>query len=206
MKIFQVFEELLKFYGFQNWWPVHDGFDKVVEVSVGAVLTQNTSWSNVEKSLENLISANCLNFDCILNIDLETLKMLIKPSGFYNQKAKTLKDLAKLFVSDKDITREKLLSIKGIGYETADSILLYALDLPYFVIDSYTKRLFHRLGFIPEKISYNKLQDLITKNIPKDITTYKEFHALIVKHCKEVCTKKPKCDKCLLSCSFKMVV
>lgn len=206
MQIFQIYEELLEFYGFQNWWPVHEGQDRIVEISVGAVLTQNTSWSNVEKSIENLIKSNCLSFKCIVNIDIDILKNLIKPSGFYNQKAKTLKELAKLFLSKNKIEREDLLSIKGIGEETADSILLYALDKPFFVIDNYTKRLLYRIGLVPEKISYKKLQELITQNIPKDITIYKEFHALIVKHCKDICTKKPKCEKCFLTCKFKMVV
>ncbi|WP_297889063.1 endonuclease [Sulfurihydrogenibium sp.] len=206
MLIFQVYKELLKYYGYQNWWPVHEGQNRIVEVSVGAVLTQNTSWSNVEKSLENLISANCLNFECLVDIDLEVLKNLIKPSGFYNQKAKTLKELSKLFLSKENIEREDLLAVKGIGKETADSILLYALDKPYFVTDSYTKRLFYRMGFIKEKISYDELQSFITESIPKDIDIYKEFHALIVKYCKELCTKKPKCGGCFLSCNFKKVV
>ncbi|PMP76989.1 MAG: endonuclease [Sulfurihydrogenibium sp.] len=206
MNVLKVYKKLLDIYGFQKWWPVHENQDKVVEIVVGAVLTQNTSWKNVEKSLENLISYGCLSFECIKNIDIEILKKLIKPSGFYNQKAKTLKLLANLFLEKKEITRQELLAVKGVGPETADSILLYAFDKPFFVVDKYTKRLFYRLGFTPENISYEELQRFITDNIPKDVEIYKEFHALIVKHCKDICTKTPKCENCFLSCKFKMEV
>ncbi|HEV09074.1 MAG TPA: endonuclease, partial [Sulfurihydrogenibium azorense] len=175
MNVLKVYKKLLDIYGFQKWWPVHENQDKVVEIVVGAVLTQNTSWKNVEKSLENLISYGCLSFECIKNIDIEILKKLIKPSGFYNQKAKTLKLLANLFLEKKEITRQELLAVKGVGPETADSILLYAFDKPFFVVDKYTKRLFYRLGFTPENISYEELQRFITDNIPKDVEIYKEF-------------------------------
>ncbi|ACN99652.1 endonuclease III domain-containing protein [Sulfurihydrogenibium azorense] len=208
MEVFNLYKVLLDYYGFQNWWPVYGNQDKVAEISIGAILTQNTSWNNVEKSIKNLIKENCLSFECIDKIDIEKLKNLIKPSGFYNQKSRTLKDLAKLFLSKKDIGREDLLSIKGIGQETAESILLYALDKPYFVVDNYTKRLFYRLGFTAENISYSDLQKFITGRLPVDLEIYKEFHALIVKHCKEFCQKKPKCENCFLShkCIFKKVV
>ncbi|WP_028951074.1 endonuclease III domain-containing protein [Sulfurihydrogenibium subterraneum] len=208
MEVFNLYKLLLDFYGFQNWWPIYSNQDKVAEISIGAVLTQNTSWNNVEKSLQNIIRENCLTFECIAKIDIEKLKNLIKPSGFYNQKTRTLKDMAKLFLIKEKISREDLLSIKGIGQETADSILLYALDKAYFVVDSYTKRLFYRIGLTPENISYSHLQKFITSKLPIDLEVYKEFHALIVKHCKEFCQKKPKCENCFLSnhCNFKKAV
>ncbi len=138
----------------------------------------------------------------ILEIEDKKLAKVIKPTGFYNQKTKTLKNFAKAVVNkDKNnITRNFLLSIKGIGKETADTILLYGLNKPIFVIDAYTKRLFARIGIIEsEKIEYDKLRNFIESNIEKDINLYKEFHALIVKHCKDFCKKKPDCDKCFLN-------
>lgn len=188
--------QLTNIYGSQNWWPVHQGQDKVAEIVVGAILTQNTSWKNVEKAIDNLIKANCLSFDKIVNIPLSELMELIKPAGFYSRKSVVLKETSKLFLIKPEPARQELLAIKGIGKETADSILLYALDKPYFVVDSYTKRLIHRTGFCDEKISYDNLQKLITENIPEDIELYKEFHALIVEHCKVFCKKKPNCEIC----------
>ncbi|MEZ0323118.1 MAG: endonuclease III domain-containing protein [Hydrogenothermaceae bacterium] len=203
-KIFDVYKSLLNLFGYQNWWPVHDGQDKIVEITVGAILTQNTSWKNVEKAIENLINKNAISFEKILEMNISELEYLIKPAGFYKRKSITLKEIAKLFLSGKEINRQNLLSIKGIGKETADSILLYAFDKPYFVIDSYTKRLFSRLGFCDENISYDNLQKIITDNILNDIEIYKEFHALIVEHCKIFCKKKPACLNCPLKreCKF----
>ena len=199
MTIKDVYNKLLEKYGYQNWWPVHQGQNSIVEITVGAVLTQNTSWKNVEKALENLINHNMLDFEKIYSSDIELLKELIKPAGFYNQKAKTLKAVSKLFLEKnyENIARDELLNIKGVGKETADSIMLYALNKPFFVIDAYTKRFLSRLGFVGDKIDYDSLQSFITQNIEKDLEIYKEFHALIVKHCKELCTKKPKCDVCI---------
>ncbi len=198
----KLFYDLLDKYGYQNWWPLTGKFDPFEEVCIGAVLTQNTSWKNVEKAIENLIKANLTSFERILQTDDKTLANAIRPSGFYNQKAKTLKRLAKflLSVEKENIKREDLLSIKGIGKETADTILLYGLNKMIFVVDAYTKRLLHRLGFIDSpKIEYDTLRILIESAVPRDINVYKEFHALIVKHCKEVCKKNPDCKKCFLS-------
>jgi endonuclease-3 related protein len=202
----EIYHKLLKIYGKQNWWPIISQQNPREEIIIGAILTQNTSWNNVEKALKNLIKNHLVDFNKILSIEEEKLKELIRPAGFFNQKASTIRRVAKFFLMHKyeNITREELLSIKGIGKETADSILLYAFNQPYFVIDTYTKRLFFRLGLIKENISYNELQDYIKKNIPKNIKIYKEFHALIVIHCKNICKKKPMCSLCELKkeCPF----
>ncbi len=191
-----IYKKLLNFYGYQNWWPTisNNPFEEIV---IGAILTQNTSWNNVEKSLKILINNQLLNFKNILKIEEEKLKQFIRSSGFYNQKAKTIQSIAKLFLEKEEISREDLLNTKGIGKETADSILLYALNKPYFVIDNYTKRFLNRLGCIEENISYEKLQKWMCSQLPEDITLYKEFHALIVIHCKNICKKKPDCNTCI---------
>ncbi len=197
----EVYRKLLKFYGFQNWWPVHKGTDSFLEISVGAILTQNTSWKNVEKALDNLIKENLLNWKNLSEVEEKRLRELIRPAGFFIRKAKTIKEFVgtiKDFPKEK-ITREILLSIKGIGPETADSILLYGLNRPFFVIDAYTKRLFFRLGIIEdENISYEKLQKVITNSIEKNVEVYKQYHALIVEHSKVHCKKKPVCINCPL--------
>ena len=199
MKINQIYQKLLKHFGKQNWWPTKTN-NKFTEVSIGAILTQNTNWKNVEKAIENLINENLLDLQKIKKIDLNRLKTLIKPAGFYNQKAQYIKNFAHKITNAeiKDINREFLLSIKGIGKETADSILLYGLDKPYFVVDAYTKRLFYRANIIEtEKIPYNQLQNLIQSQIPSDLEIYKEFHALIVELGKKYCKKKnPVCLHC----------
>lgn len=202
MQIKGVYTILLNHFGFQNWWPVHSGTDRFLEVSIGAILTQNTNWKNVEKAIENLINNNVLSWDKLEKIDTQKLKNLIKPAGFYNQKAVYIKNFIKKIkgLPEEKITRDLLLSIKGIGEETADSILLYGLNRPYFVVDAYTKRIFYRLGIIKTKnISYKKLQEMIQKSVDKDIDVYKEFHALLVELGKSYCKKKPLCEKCPLN-------
>ncbi|WP_457643292.1 endonuclease [Persephonella sp.] len=199
MKIIQLYEVLLNSFGEQNWWPVYSGEDKFLEVSIGAILTQNTNWNNVEKALKNLINAGFLNWDKLLKADTEQIKQLIKPAGFYNQKAIYIKNFVSAVygVSKEKINRSFLLSIKGIGEETADSILLYGLDRLYFVVDAYTKRIFYRTGLINRPaIRYGSLQQYIQQNIPPDLKVYKEFHALIVELGKRACRKKPLCAGC----------
>ena len=196
----EVYDRFLKYYGFQNWWPVHKGIDRFLEVSIGAILTQNTNWKNVERAIENLITAKVLNWESLGKIEEEKLKELIKPAGFYNQKAKYIKSFVKNIKgkNKEEITRKFLLSIKGIGKETADSILLYGLDKPYFVIDAYTKRIFSRIGIIEKDIEYDNLQLIFKENLPESIEIYKEYHALIVEHGKNICRKKPECSECIL--------
>ncbi len=195
-----IYDNLLNKYGFQNWWPVHKGTDEFLEISIGAILTQNTSWKNVEKAVENMIKENILDWEALEKIQIEKLKKLIKPAGFYNQKAVYIKNFVEevIYKSKEEIDRGFLLKIKGIGKETADCILLYGLNKPYFVVDAYTKRIFSRLGLIDKKIEYDELQLIFKENLPEDIDLYKEYHALIVEHGKNVCTKKPDCLNCVL--------
>ena len=189
----------------QDWWPGETPF----HIAMGAILTQNTSWNSAYKALQNLIQNKIDTPEKILNVPLDKLRSLIKPAGFMNRKAIYLKNLASFICENLDCCilnlakqtnpRKMLLSVKGIGKETADSILLYAINLPYFVIDAYTIRLFSRLGLSKGKVSYDDLASLITSQIPQDINLYKEFHALIVEHAKKRCKKQnPMCNSCLL--------
>ena len=204
-ELIQLYEELIKTYGEQNWWPIDEEYHKnhrtnpEEEVVIGAILTQNTAWKNVEKALDNLKKDKLLSFEGIRKTPIRKLESLIKPAGFYKQKAKYLKNFTSLYGSIKeleDIERKELLKIKGIGEETADVILLYALNKLSFVIDAYTRRILKRMWGISG--SYNDLKTLFEKNIPKDLKLYKEFHALIDEHGKRVCRKSPLCDRCCL--------
>lgn len=188
MNLLSVYKKLLKQFGHQQWWPVrHDFVPPQLEICIGAILTQNTNWRNVEEALQNLSDAKATSTDAIAKMPLAKLEKLVRPSGFYKQKSKRLKEFGK-FVSAfecnfyKDVTREQLLSIKGIGRETADSILLYACSRSFFVVDAYTRRLFSRLGIIKGGEDYDELRKMFEKKLPKDVELYKEFHALIVKH------------------------
>jgi len=187
MNLSMLYEKLLKEFGRQNWWPMIRGFrPKEWEVCLGAVLTQNTNWKNVEKALENLKKKGVLSPQDIVETNTSTLQNLIRPSGFYRQKAERLKTLATFVLGFGDferfkrgVKREELLKVKGIGFETADSILLYACGRPHFVIDAYTKRFTRNLG-IKTKMDYESLRKFFEENLPKDLGVYKEFHALIV--------------------------
>ncbi len=205
--ITEVFEKLLKHYGPQNWWPAESKF----EVVVGAVLTQNTSWKNVEKAIDNLKKANLMSPDGILKTPEPELAELLKPSGYPNLKARRLKNTVS-FINDRwhldfdrmkklsvELLRQSLLKINGVGEETADSIILYAVELPTFVIDAYTKRLFSRLGIINGREKYEEVKRIFDSNLPRDVYVYQEYHALIVVHCKEKCRKKPLCKNCPLA-------
>ncbi len=224
--LLDIYKRLLSAYGEQGWWPliikkdssfiVHydksfklreKSLSEKFEISIGAVLTQNTSWKNVEKALLNLKSKNLLSPEKIIHSDV---KNLIKPAGYYNLKEKKLKEFSKFFIKRKEdfdsnsMSREELLSVWGVGRETADSILLYALNKPFFVVDAYTRRLFSRLNFIYEKDNYDKIQLFFHENLPLDYKLFNEFHALIVEHAKRHCRKKPLCDGCPLRtiCNF----
>ena len=205
-KIKLFYNKLYKHYGPQNWWPA----ESKTECILGAILTQNTSWKNAEKALNNLSENYLLNFYNIDNITTERLASIIRPCGFYNQKAKTIKRFINLLHIDYnmqihymekenlDTLRKKLLKIKGIGPETADTILLYAFNKKSFVIDNYTNRFLLRHKIIDTNTSYHELQDLITSNLPKDAPLYNEYHALIVKLGKEHCRKIASCENCPL--------
>ncbi len=212
MQLLSIFNILLKEYGFQSWWPTtpegeikpkYTGGPKNdkqrLEVAIGAILTQNTSWKNVEKAIVNLNRENLIDVEKLKKIKKENLEEIIRPSGFYKQKAKSLKTFVD-FISGKkfsEFTREDLLKIKGIGPETADSILLYACEKSEFVVDAYTKRIFNRLGLIKTE-NYQEIQNFFQNNLPKDVKLYQEFHALIVEHAKRFCKKEPECGKCPL--------
>jgi len=178
---------------------------------VGAILTQSTAWSNVERALGNLSAAGALSPGGILALSEGELAELIRPSGYYNTKARKLKAFVSLlnarFDGDLDLLRSLpagelrslLLATHGIGPETADSILLYAAGRPVFVVDAYTRRTFSRLGFTPEVDSYDAWQKLFVDSLPSDASVFNEYHALIVRHGKEVCRKRPLCRACPLS-------
>jgi endonuclease-3 related protein len=210
-KLELIFSKLLSFYGPQNWWPYHTKVkDKLLEISLGAILTQNTSWRNVEKALANLISAQKLDFSSLYHLNRRRLAQLIRPAGFFNQKAIYLKNfinyvyhnyhgrLRQWFNKDLSKLRSELLAIKGIGPETADSILLYAAQKPIFVVDAYTKRIFSRIGLIDSRASYTRIQKLVHDNLKRETKLYQEFHALLVKQAKTFCLKDPLCFKCPL--------
>ena len=196
----KLYNKLLKRYGKQGWWPLWSSrlnkfeynsinpknFNQKLEICLGAILTQNTNWKNAEKALMNLIKNNLINVKKLDKIKENKLALLIKSSGYYRQKARKIKEFVKFLISKKEINRENLLSVWGIGKETADSILLYAYNKPFFVVDNYTKKLFSNLNYCKKDISYDELQELITKKIPKEVNVYKEFHSLIIAYGKTV--------------------
>ncbi|MBI2672721.1 endonuclease III domain-containing protein [Candidatus Woesearchaeota archaeon] len=202
-----VYFKLLKEFGDLNWWPVISNNHKL-EICLGAILTQSTNWRNVEKSILKLNDNNLIDAKKLKNIKVEELAQLIKSSGYYNQKAKKIKnfigvlfeefngDLDYLFSLRIKELRNKLLCINGIGKETADSIILYAANKPMFVIDLYTKRIFSRLGH--EEGDYDKLQLSFMKNLPFDVELFNQYHALLVELGKRYCKKDPECSNCPL--------
>ena len=196
-KVMAIYEALLKHYGPQGWWPVlgsyHPGDygyprneEEAFEIIAGAVLTQNTAWTSVERALENLRRIEALNPCKILALSWDVLKSAIRPAGFFNQKAIYLREIALLFAGLKGRTpsRKELMSVKGVGNETADSILLYAYKRPEFVIDAYTKRIATALGLAERGAGYMELKDLFESNLPRDVAIYQEYHALLVEHAK----------------------
>ncbi|MBK5112534.1 MAG: endonuclease [Candidatus Heimdallarchaeota archaeon] len=195
----ELFEKMLSFYGPQNWWP-GEGF----EIAIGAILTQNTSWKNVEKAIENLREQNLLTPRGILDCDSDMLLKMITPAGFYNQKARYLKNISRLMISNSKPSRQALLSVKGVGEETADSILLYLFKEAEFVIDAYTIRISKRLGFGASD-NRNYWKSFYESSLNKEVSLFNEFHALFVEHGKRFCKKeKPQCTNCFLAidCEF----
>lgn len=220
MDLISIYQTLLKTYGKQGWWPVtkenylHPAYDdgpknekQQFEVMIGAILTQNTSWTNVGKAIFELNKHDLIDIDKIMEIDKEKLAELIRSAGYYNQKAEKLKIIAQFLKEnpikelekiETEILREILLNIKGVGPETADSILLYAFNRPIFVVDAYTKRIFSRLEFFGEKASYDEVQKLFMENLEHDAKMFNEYHALIVCHAKQYYRKKSEHEKCFL--------
>lgn len=201
-----MFNFMLDHFGPQQWWPG----ETAIEIMVGAVLTQNTNWTNVEKAIDNLKRNNFLSVESMNNMSSTLLARCIRSAGYFNIKATRLKnligfimekydgDIACLLKEDTNELRKGLLSISGVGPETADSILLYAANRPVFVIDAYTYRILNRHGLVAEQASYNGLQDLFMDNLPEDEELFNEFHALIVRTGKEYCRKRPLCNACPL--------
>ena len=202
----EIYELLHEAFGSQHWWPGETPF----EVITGAILTQNTSWMNVEKAIANLKSAGRLSAEVIHRMELSELAELIRPAGYYNIKAARLKnfldwlfdnyggELANLEPIPTSRLREELLAIKGIGRETADSILLYALGRPVFVVDAYTARIAVRHGLIEPEADYEQLRELFESNLAQDTQLFNEYHALLVRTGKEFCRPKARCPGCPL--------
>ncbi len=206
--LLEIFDRLFQHFGPQGWWPAESAF----EVCVGAILTQNTNWNNVERAIQNLKAKGLMTPEALYQCPDADLAELIKPSGYYNIKAKRLKnflsfllenyqgDLEKMQKEDPEVLRRKLLEIKGLGPETVDSILLYALERPFFVVDAYTYRILSRHGLCPEETDYHELQELFHANLERDVELFKEYHALLVACGKLFCKKKePLCKTCPLS-------
>ena len=202
-----IYDALYRTFGPQHWWPGDTPF----EVMVGAVLTQNTAWSNVEKAIVNLKRHRLMDPSRLHAVPTGRLASLIRPSGYFNIKARRLKHLLtfmlndyhgsmkRMFRDDAHALRGKLLQVNGVGPETADSILLYAAERPFFVVDAYTKRIFSRHGLIAPDADYGTVQRLFMDNLPRDVRLYNEYHALIVKVGKELCRKgRPRCGGCPL--------
>ena len=206
--LLKIYRRLIECYGLQNWWPADSPF----EVMIGAILTQNTSWTNVEKAINNLKQVKALNVRTILELSEENLAKLIRPSGYFNIKTKRLKYFVSWFETegrfnglndlDTKTLRKRLLKVNGIGPETADDILLYAFERPVFVIDTYTRRLFKTLNLISGDEPYEALRHFFESSLTPDVTLFKEYHALIVRHAKEKCTSENSCLHCRVESSL----
>ncbi len=206
-RLLEMYEILSKSFGPQHWWPGQTRF----EIMIGAILTQNTSWTNVEKAIANIKTADCLEPEKLYALEPEALEALIRPAGYFRIKTKRLRNFLQWLFDDYqgrlDLLdpidtrrlREELLGISGIGPETADSILLYALDRPVFVVDTYTARITVRHGLIEPEVSYDQLQYLFESNLEQDVPLFNEFHALLVCIGKDFCKPKPKCAACPLN-------
>ena len=203
----QLYRRLYRHYGDLQWWPG----DSPLEISVGAILTQNTAWTNVEKAIKRIKEARSLSVASLGRMTRKRLALLIKSAGYFNVKARRLKNflsflqhryggsLRKMFKQDSLRLREELLSVNGIGPETADSILLYAGEKPVFVIDAYTKRIFSRHGVLSYEKSYDEFQELFMRQLPRSVTLYNQYHGMFVNIGKDFCRKRPLCASCPLN-------
>ncbi|OQW97807.1 MAG: hypothetical protein BWK77_00835 [Verrucomicrobia bacterium A1] len=201
-----IYRALFSRFGPQHWWPGRTR----LEIVVGAILTQNTAWSNVEKAVHRLRGARALNLRTLHDAPLDRLADWIRPAGYFRVKARRLRafttfveerfggDLRRLFALDTDTLRRTLLSVNGIGPETADSILLYAAARPVFVVDAYTRRFMLRHGWLGSKATYDEVARVMTRSFPQDVRRYNEFHALIVALGKNLCRTVPRCAECPL--------
>lgn len=222
----EIFDKLMNNYGMQGWWPLinfngthttktgslqgyHPGNyqlpendQQIYEIILGAILTQNTKWISAQKALFNLYEITKLEPQTILILSEDITKEAICCAGFFNQKAEYLKRITEFFLKLEGSTpeRKEILRVKGVGEETADSILLYAYKKPEFVVDAYTKRIFHHLGFIKENEKYRVVKKLFESNLPQEVPLFQEYHALLVEHAKRYYTKKPYQDELLQTC------
>lgn len=212
----KIYQELFDYFGPQHWWPAETKF----EVIIGAILTQSVSWTNVEKAIDNLKNLNLLSPEKILYAPLEIVERAVRPTRFYKQKAKRLRefcrllveeyqgDLGTLFALDLWELRTQLLAVKGIGPETADSIILYAASKPIFVVDAYTRRIFSRLDFLQKDASYQEMQRLFMSHLHPEPALYNEYHALIDALGKSFCLNtNPRCQLCplLVRCQYNTI-
>lgn len=199
MDLTELYERLYRCFGPQHWWPAETDF----EVIVGAVLTQNTNWNNVERAISNLKDGE-LTPEAVLDMDGKELRSKIRCTGFYNQKAERLKRISRVIVDEGGVKeflsrsslRERLLDIKGIGPETADSIVLYAAEEPSFVVDAYTKRILKRVYDVEG--DYDEIKSLFEEELEGGVEMYQEYHALLVELGKKYCRSKPLCAECVL--------
>ncbi len=202
--LLEIYKQLSAHFGPRHWWPADGPFEMIV----GAILTQNVSWRSVTSAIDNLKAAGLLSPEGLLAVDADELSPLLRPARYHIQKARKLQAFCRVVAAehggdlDAFLSREtgdlrsRLLDIYGIGPETADAIMLYAAGKAVFVIDAYTHRIFHRLGFFPEQISYQAMQAFFMEQLPPDIPLYNEYHALIDALGHHICTTRPHCDLC----------
>lgn len=204
-QLMEIYNKLFDYFGPRHWWPADTSFEMIV----GAILTQNVSWRSAAAAIDNLKREGILSIEGILSCDPVSLAALVRPARYHNQKAKKLQsfcyvvaeefrgDLDSFLSLEMEVLRKKLLSIYGIGPETADCIILYAAEKPIFVVDAYTRRIFSRLGFFPEKISYDQMQRFFMSHLPRDTALYNEYHAQIDALGNQTCLKtRPRCGEC----------
>jgi endonuclease III related protein len=206
-ELLEIYERLTGYFGDLHWWPAAEPF----EMMVGAILTQNTAWRNVEKAITALREKNLLTPAALFRLPEEDLAQIIRPSGYYHLKAGRLKAFVRFLMEEyggcvaamsaEELPglRNKLLSVRGVGPETADSILLYGCHKPVFVSDAYTRRILLRHGIIPDDVKYHEIQLLFMENLPPDVHLFNQFHAMIVNTGKSFCRKTPQCTSCPLA-------
>lgn len=205
-KLLKLYERMAEHYGTTHWWPGDSAF----EIAVGAILTQNTAWTNVERAIENIKKASLMNPKAIMDCRTAKLEKVLVPSGYFRVKAKRVRNfcaylldnyggsMKKMAKRPLEELRQELLEVNGIGSETADDILLYACEKPVFVVDAYTRRILHRHGLVSSDIPYEELRSLFENNLDSDVHLFKEYHGLIVWTGKDFCKRTPKCEACPL--------
>lgn len=211
-ELLEIYNSLRCAFGHRNWWPAEEPF----EVIIGAILTQNVSWNNASKAIDNLEAANKLDPLALYKSSPHDIAQLIKPSRFYNMKSVKIKNFMDFFYKEYDgdltamsgetpaLLRKKLLTVKGLGQETVDSILLYACNIPVFVVDAYTRRVFLRYGILAGNPSYEEIQGYFMANLPQDVALYNDYHAQIVHLGNSICRSNPRCGSCPIANTNKL--